>query len=530
MKVVKNIIIILVLSMTLPIAVNAATYDFSLYSTRKSYNEKKYAAADRITEKELIMYQDIFLKDMYETNYKGMTEEQQQKIEELKEEILSDPDYTCEETDTEEICKVRKFHDWIKTNFYYYDPGNDTNAKKLGLNIDEYDNPYYILTKNKITTSEGTHYVSRCNGYTAMLIALTRSENITARAISGYYNTSYRRLSGQRWMKDGKPFNIAENTLKHSWVEAYIDNEWVVMDANADSYNSYAATKKCNYQSDGELNGNGLPSEYKTKTSCENAGYSWTNWIVSQKSWADAFNNKYFNISVEDLSDSHIIFLFRSGSRELQYLFNEYEMSRLTTFLNKKTSGKTNGQRVNSNYDPLLPNTWFTTPTQSAGDGYGRMYKLYWPENRGLWGKLTLSEFKSLQNVYIPSNRLTSIYLEKCPKLSTVSVSSNQLIKLVESGSKNITLISAINNPLTSATYQFGTPLKTATITSTTGGTFSMRYKKVNGKHTHEFIAKPKSGYKFKGWYKGTTRLTRNLTFKVTKCASFTYKAKFIKK
>ena len=485
-------------------------------------------------------YKDIYLKDMYETDNKGMTSTQQNKIKTLANTILTNTYYKCPEDESENVCKLRKFHDWIKLHFYYYNPVTQTNAGKLGLSLDEYDNPYYVLTKNNLGTTN--KYISRCNGYTSLLIALARNEGIPALAISGYYNTSFRTKVGKDWVVTEydeeseeeiiTKTNPEENTLSHAWVAAYVDSKWIFIDANADSYNTYSTTKKCAFNSDGVMvPGSYLPSSYTDEESCTDAGYSWTNWTLSQKSFSEQYDNKYFNIDFDELSDSHIMFKYRAGSLDAKYITNTSEATKLKAFLNRKTSGITNGKRINSSYNTSTPGTWFTKgDTKSLGDGYGRLYKLYWPTYKKLWGRLTLSGFTSLQNVSVPHNRLTSLYMENCPSLTTVAVANNNLTKIIVTGSKKLSLLSAQGNPTTYVKYNFGTQPRTAIIEATKGGTVSVKYSKSGTKHNHTMSAFAKSGYKFKGWYKGTKLISSKYSITITNTTSFTYTAKFVKR
>ena len=520
----KTLITLCTLFAFIPICLCAT--DFSKYANRVGYNQKKYDSAVNPSSAVLNRYKDKYLKDLFETNYAGISTTRQQEIKTLRDTILSDDSYSCYSTDSEDMCKLRKFHDWIKENFYYYNPVTAAGASELGLDLEEYDNPYFILTKNKLTTSEGTHYIARCNGYASVLIALARNEGLPARNIDGYYNTSYRRVAGSDW-----PNNVEENKLTHYWVEVYVDGRWVIIDANADSYNAYSKAKKCSYNQDGiRLNGRS-PGEFTTKSTCEAAGYSWTNWTLSQKSWVGDYDEKYFDISIEDLSDSHIIFGYRPGSRNVKYATNIFEDGKMKTFLNKKYGGKTNGAKINSNYSPSNISTWFASgDTQSKGYGNGRFYKIYWPANVGLWGKLDLSGFTSLQNLSVSNNLLTSIYCENCTNLSTVAASKNKLIKVVVTGSAKLKLLSIQSNPTTYVEYQFTPNKRTAIIKAGTGGTVSVKYSKTDNKYSHLMTAVPKTGYKFVGWYNGSKKLSSKASITSTKSVSFTYVAKFAKK
>lgn len=551
----KNILIMATAFLMLPTVVHAATYDFSSYEVRKAYNEDKFEEIINMTEAERNMYKDKYLNDMYETDYKGISSAKQQVIKDLSASILSDESFTCEEGDSENLCKLRKFHDWIKQNFYYYNPVTQAKASALGLNLTEYDNPYYVLTKNKITkpvtyknygdttatTVNKSHYIARCNGYTSVLIALARNAGMPARAVSGYYNTSYRTKTHEDWVKTEynpdtgeeviiSKTNPAEDTLSHAWVLVYVDDRWVIIDANADSYNSYVEKPKCIFRDDDEEMG-GTPANLSQSDCVNSERYAWGQWVISSKTYFVKDNDKkYFDVSTEDLSDSHIMFKFRPGTRNVAYLSNVDEMKKLKAFLNKTSGGKTNGKRINSSYTTANPKTWFTSPTKSLGDGYGRLYKLYWPEKKALWGSLNLNNFTALQNVSVPGNKLTYLFMENCPSLSTVAVANNKIKTITVTGSKKLTLLSAQGNPTTYVKYNFGPAPKTAIIQAGTGGTVSVRYKKDGTKYVHTMSAFAKSGYKFKGWYKGTTRISTKYSITKTNNFSFTYTAKFVKR
>ncbi len=551
----KVLVIAATVFFMLPAVVKAATYDFSSYEVRKAYNEAKWEEIVNMTDAERNMYKDKYLNDMYETDYKGISSAKQQLIKDLSQTILNDESFTCEENDSENKCKLRKFHDWIKTNFYYYNPVTQAKASAIGLTLAEYDNPYYILTKNKIkkavtyknpgdvtaTTVNKAHYVARCNGYTAMLIALARNAGMPARAVSGYYNTSYRTKTHEDWVKTeldpntGEEIvisktNPAENTLSHAWVLVYVDGRWIIIDANADSYNSYAENPKCIFREDDEEMA-GTPGSYSKDDCINSERYAWGQWVVSSKNYfVHDFDKKYFDITPADFSDSHIIFKYRPGTRNVAYLSNTYELAKLRTFLNKTSAGKTNGKRINSAYQAVTPKTWFTSPTSSLGDGYGRLYKLYWPAKKALWGSLNLNDFTALQNERVPNNKLTYLIMKNCPSVTTVAVANNKIKTIEVTGSKKLSLLSAQGNPTTSVKYNFGTAPKTAIIKAGTGGTVSVRYKKNGTKHEHTMSAFAKSGYKFKGWYKGTTRFSTKYSITKTNTFSFTYTAKFVKR
>ena len=84
--------------------------------------------------------------------------------------------------------------------------------------------------------------IAVCEGYTNLTIALLRSIGIPAIFVEGYAlgidSVNY------DWDK------IDFTSSNHSWVEAYVDGRWVVMDPTWDSKNTYENGKKVEIKSD----------------------------------------------------------------------------------------------------------------------------------------------------------------------------------------------------------------------------------------------------------------------------------------
>lgn len=481
------------------ISYGAASTAHDTLAERVALNNKMYEQSQtkHTTTAVLSRYQDKYLKDMFETNEKGMTSAQQAVIKEKANEIIAARKKELNVKTLTQYQMLRAFHDWIIEHFYYY-----SGVNKISSSC---DNPYYLLTTEYNNTANGGKgkIRSRCNGYTATFIAFARSQGIPARSVGGTYIPATRKTAdNSQWIKQSK---LQES---HQWSQAYVDSngdgkkEWIVVDCNADCWNSYSTTK---YYVEG---GNFYGDAY------------------------DQVREAYFNVSAKRLAQSHVILSFRPGSKDLKYLNNSYEKGKITAFLGTIRNNKSNGKRINASYSTASPATWFTSgDTKSKGDGNGNLYKLYWPKEKGLYGKLDLSGFKALQNVEILSNNLTSLYLKNCPCLTTVSASGNDLKTIDTTGSKKLTLLSVQGNPATYVAYTFNTN-KTAVIkTYDNNGTVSVRYSKTsNGNHQHTASAFAKSGYKFVGWYRGSSCVSRAQNLVSTRAVSSTYVAKFAKK
>lgn len=481
----KYIFIVLFLMLSF-LTINQVSADetYGSLDARIYKNQKMLDLSNKATSLDRERYTDKYLKDYAATNYKGLTVEQQKKVQTLADKTIlanNKQNMTYKE-------RVLKFHDWIVENFYYYQYPNKISS--LSANGKNYDNPYYLLTYEYETNGK---IRARSDGFATMLVALARSQGIPAKTVGGYYYKDAR----TNYINWGS--NVNSSTINHIFVQVYVNGSWIVVDPMADSYKEYNETT----------------NEYTNNVPTTNENY----------------NNKYFNPHINDLSKTHVMLRYYSGSNNIRYLTNSYEKTKITNFLNKVYNKKTNGKRINSSYNKYYPSTWFTNGTSSTGDGMGKISKLYWPSGKGLYGSLDLSGFSSLQKLSVYNNRITSLNLSNCPSINTVLVAYNKMSKIVITGSKNLTLLSAQSNPTTYVRYDYSSANKTAIIKSTTGGTISVRYEKTaNGQNKHQMKAVAKTGYEFKGWYSGSKKIKSSSSITVYNNQSFTYTAKFAKK
>ena len=134
----------------------------------------------------------------------------------------------------EQMCKL---YTYVTSNFYY-----DTIAfeKHSGQHI----NPYLNLKKfrdnlsssNSVkTSSKKAKVATTCVGYSAMLIALARAQNIPAKLVYGHALTT--------------PWNTwtTESNIKkrdHWWVEVYLNGRWMIMDPTRGTNATWDSTTK----------------------------------------------------------------------------------------------------------------------------------------------------------------------------------------------------------------------------------------------------------------------------------------------
>ena len=423
-------------------------------------------------------FKDKYLIDLGELNYKGLTSSQYK-------EILNFANNTILEGNTSLSSnqKLVKFYDFIVDNFYYY----NTPEKISSLSSNrKYDNPYYLLTEEY---KKNGKIRARDHGYASMLVAFARTQGISSRVVGGYYNKDARGTD-ILWGSD-----ITSTKLNHVWVQVYVSGKWIMLDPVADSYKTYDDSTDT-YNDSGEAN-----------------------------------NRVYFNPDINTLSNTHIAFKTYSGIKNFKYISTSGERKALLSFLNIKSNGTTNGKKINSKYDTSNSNTWFgpSDKTSKVND-YGYVTKIYWPSKKGLYGKLSLSNFSKLENLSVTNNNINYLYLNNNKSLKTVNVSNNKITKVIIRKSKNVTSINTTGNPSTYIEYKYRKSQKKAVVKAGKGGTVAVYYRRSGSKNLHTLKATPKKGYKFDGWYRKGSKISDSKIKTVKKSSSFTYVAKFIKK
>lgn len=490
---------------------NVKATTFYSIETRTNQNNKMLEAANSMGSIYRDSYSDLSLKEMAETNYIGLTSAQQYVIKAQAKNIIG------ENTNLSETEKLEKFYDWIIDNFYYY----ETPERIEDLAIDgRYNNPYYLIVYEYEMTGKVR---AKDNGYAATLIALARTEGIPARIVAGHYNSSVRD-NYTEW-----DYNVTEKQINHVWVEAYVDGSWKMYDPVADSYKKYDDTTLEYIDELNPVQNDEINTDESEKTNGEETAIEEPTRSIEENQ-ETVHENKYFAPEVENLSKTHVAFKTYSGSSDMKYISNASERSLLKSFLNIKSNNTTNGKKINASYSTSDSSTWINKyDTTSETNGYGRVKKLYWPENKGITGNLKLTSFSALEVLSIMNNKLKNVEITGAKTIKTVNLQGNNISVLKVTGSKKLYAIRAQDNPLTYAEYNFKDGSQKAVIKAGKGGTFSVKYIKGSNRK-HYFVAKPNSGYIFKGWYKGNKRLSKNAKFNIIKNSSFTYVAKFEKK
>lgn len=486
--------------------VNADIY--SDMEDRISQNNKIMRYANNMNSIFRSSYLDLSMKELSETNYAGLGAWQQEKIKATAKNILGDS------TSLKSSEKLEKFYNWIVENYYFY----ETPEKISSLSIDNrYNNPYYLLAYEYDNYGKVR---ANANGYAATLIAFARTEGIPTRIVAGYYNSSVR----DNYSEWG--FAVDDSQINHVWVEAYVDGVWKMFDPVADSYKKYDdETSEYVDTLDKQV-----PVEENKEENVDNNDSESTVENTENISNETLHENRFFGPTMEKLSKTHVAFRTYSGNRNIEYLDNYSEREALTNFLNIKTNGSTNGKKINSSYNVNNSSTWVDkSDTSSVTNGYGRLRRMYLPFKKGIAGNLKLTSFTALENLLVSDNKLNTVYITGARSLKTLNVSNNNITKLIVRGSKKLVTLRANSNPLTYAEYDFYKGQSKAIIKAGYGGTISVRYIKGESGRRHYFMANPKKGYHFIGWYSGSKRVYRSAKFELSKNGSFTYVAKFEK-
>lgn len=360
--------------------------------------------------------------------------------------------------------RLQKIYKYVASNIYY-------DRYAYAQSKYQYANPYLNLYHLNSRSGSGANYnkgkvATTCQGYAAMVIAMARSLDIPARFVYGNHIT----LTGTIW-SDKKDSDVSKRT--HWWAEAYVDGRWIVIDANAGSYNKWF------------------------RSSFSDAG-TW--------SYGGLGNYSAFDPSDEQLSSSYIYNEVYPGSKEGRFASDAAEVKQLKDFLENDNSGTKNGTLLNSSYSVDDRSTWgddsengFTT------DGYGRITKIQWPKYN-LSGDLDLTGYEKLRYLTVYSNDISSIKLGNCPSLIYISANNNELTRFDSSDAGSLSTINLRWNPLTSAKFMH----KDRTISisvkpSNAGASFSMKYNS-NLKTPLTVYAVKIKGYTYKGIYNSSGR------------------------
>ena len=180
----------------------------------------------------------------------------------------------------------------FSTSDYYY----NLNPQKIGNNYEK----FFFDTK--------TGY---CEYYAGVFTILSRLAGIPARIVSGYYGGEYNSL--------GKFYTFKQQDA-HSWVEVYLDNQWVLYDPTLSIPNKNIINSN-NQSFNYEVNNNELSNQdvsiYKNQIGnisiyFDYANYLWTNKFIKydDKARSNFIENKFKNLNIVDDLYFYLILIF----------------------------------------------------------------------------------------------------------------------------------------------------------------------------------------------------------------------------
>ena len=368
--------------------------------------------------------------------------------------------------------KLLAFYNWI-TEYTYY----DYDGRAAG-NVEV--NPYRLYQQflNSGGNSDGTcdTYINGrpsasmktyCNGYSVMLIALSRAQGIPARMVSGHSIAPVWDVWEDEDFTD----------IDHHWVEAYVNGNWIVIDANAGTSNRF---------------------EDSTYKYCGTSRY--TN----------------FDMTDECLTNAHYYIEYARSTLDIEFLTASNDVNHLKSYLTGKNSyGYIRGTLINSNFNAEDKSTWTDNDNYKMSSyQYGNLKTMFISgagldkEDR-LGGYLDLSNSEGLLYASLSSQELTGVNLRGCENLVTLYCSWNKIPSLNLSESYNLTYFSCTHNPTNYIKYRDASN-KLITLSAWRGGYIEGIYS--NGYLT--INASPLPGYKTLGIYNSSGyRLTSNDTY-----------------
>lgn len=365
--------------------------------------------------------------------------------------------------------KVLKIYEYITSKVYY-----DSYAYTAGKY--QYSNPYLNIynMRNNISSanSKNGKVATTCHGYAVMIVALARANNIPARLVYGYH-ISY---PVSIW---SDKTNADMSKRSHWWSEVYVNNRWVIIDANAGTLNKW------------------------NRTSFSDPG----TWSVGATNYAG------FDPSIEQISNTYSYNNIYKGSSLGRYMNKKDETSKLRTFLNKKYSNVSNGKRLNNNYSPDIFSTWNNNKSGNiTTNGYGRISKILWGDE-SLYGYMDVSDFSSLIYLSLYSNKITGVNLANCYSLTYFSGNYNLINKFDSSTASKLTYIGLKGNKLSSVKFKYGSRIIYIK-RNVVGGNFGFVYNKNYNKKITIYASYPYKGYKYLGIYNSSgTRVSKYRTF-----------------
>ncbi|MGF6376161.1 transglutaminase-like putative cysteine protease [Clostridiales Family XIII bacterium PM5-7] len=183
------------------------------YYKRKSMSELKY---------------QLFAKKNSKTPRTIYATKEANYYKKVSDQILADANLA---DSTDKYQKMKALFTFVADN-YYYDYYNPT--RKYSAYDDPYYNLYNLMNKKSNNHNAVLGKVAlHCDGYTGILMALGRAQDIPCRMI---YGRKIVPTTSSNWSNCSKSYFTSNS---HTWMQAYIDGRWINIDPQQGSLNQY---------------------------------------------------------------------------------------------------------------------------------------------------------------------------------------------------------------------------------------------------------------------------------------------------
>lgn len=177
---------------------------------------------------------------------------------------------------------------------------------------------------------------------------------------------------------------------------------------------------------------------------------------------------KFLSVSLSAFLLASVVFLgaaraesTRSGEMEIPAGYNANDYLKLVSFLEYgDEKSETNGHKLNSHYDPAVPETWFPPVAETRGGsissaiewrevgGEKRLIRLDLPFMRSFCGRLDLSGCSELEYLCFRDNAISSLDVSNCVSLASLICYRNDLDKLDVSSCPKLTVLAFQENSI----------------------------------------------------------------------------------
>lgn len=369
--------------------------------------------------------------------------------------------------------KLLKIYEYTAKNFYYDSVAFSTHSYQYA---DPYDNIYNYENGLSSANSVSGRVHTTCQGFSAIYLALARAQGIPTRFVYGHRLA----VPSNDWLTED---NI--DVRDHWWAESYVNGKWIFVDPTV-----------------------GTTNKYNKSTG------AWT--------YTGLTNYTYFDASDDQVATSHVYMNIYPDYRAGKYIDDEYEMGMLRDFFEQPVgdSYKTRGTVMNSSYSAYDTATWGDgTKSHFMTNGRGKTTQIQW-SNKGFTGDLNLPGFTKMSVFSSHGNKYETANLSNLPALKSVYLQNNKLTSVDLNNCYKLSYVRAQYNPMKNLTlYVNG---QNRTFTAGDNGTF---YFTLDTRYTNSSLSlysKPDIGYKLGGVYSTSTgnRLSTKTTYHFTPKAS----------